>query len=119
MVGAGAGFETRGSENSFNVVEIDLASGAGRVQFYKYLPKFHEWKANTDANPQHPKGIFEFEIERIAERAREVAEATRPADTSGPIVGYHMISYSLTYLLVGDLPAARAAAEAAWEYDVP
>jgi len=35
IIGAGAGFETRESANSFNVTEIDMHTGAGRVQFYK------------------------------------------------------------------------------------
>ncbi len=72
LIGAGASFETRESENSFNVVEIDLATGAGRVEFYKYLADYHEWKQNTDANPSDKQGIFHFEIERI----RPPAQAT-------------------------------------------
>ncbi len=65
IIGAGASFETRESENSFNVVEIDPSNGAGKVQFYKYLPKHNRWKEDTDANPEDKQGIFPFEIKRL------------------------------------------------------
>ncbi len=69
LIGAGAGYERRESEhNSFNLVEIDLATGEGRVQFYKYLPDHHLWKLNTDANPDDPAGVFAFDLERGRER---------------------------------------------------
>ena len=71
LIGAGASFDKRESENSFNVAEIDLETGKGEVQFYKYLPKDHRWKANTDANPDHERGLFEFTIEKIARQARQ------------------------------------------------
>lgn len=66
LIGAGASFETRESHNSFNVVEIDLATGAGEAQFFKYLPDHHMWKIDTDANPGQERGIFNFTIERLA-----------------------------------------------------
>ena len=52
LIGAGASFETRESHNSFNVVEIDLETGAGEVQFYKYLPDHHRWKARHRRQPR-------------------------------------------------------------------
>jgi predicted MPP superfamily phosphohydrolase len=72
LMGAGPSFETRESENLFNVVEIDLETGAGEVQFYKYLPDSHLWKANTHANPNNERGIFQFTVERLARQAWQV-----------------------------------------------
>ena len=66
LISAGASFETRESHNSFNVVEIDLLTGAGEAQFFKYLPDQNMWRINTDANPSHERGIFQFTIERLA-----------------------------------------------------
>ena len=64
------------ANNSFNVVEIDLDTGAGEVQFYKYLPDYHRWQVNTDANPNNERGIFpEFTVERLA-RASGQANAS-------------------------------------------
>jgi predicted phosphodiesterase len=65
MIGAGACFENRETENSFNLVEIDLETGKGLVQFYKYLPLHNRWVKNRDVNPSHSDGAFAFEIERI------------------------------------------------------
>ena len=66
LISAGASFETRESHNSFNVVEIDLLTGAGEAQFFKYLPDQNMWRINTDANPSHERGAFQFTIERLA-----------------------------------------------------
>ncbi len=65
IIGAGASFETRESENSFNVVKIDLATGSGAVQFFKYLAKHNRWKKNTDVNPDDDRGIFHFTIDSL------------------------------------------------------
>lgn len=66
LISAGASFEKRESEdNSFNVGEIDLTTGSGEVQFYKYLHDHNLWKDNTDANPGDPRGIFHFQIDRL------------------------------------------------------
>jgi len=62
IIGAGAGFETRDSRNSFNVVEIDSETGEGNVQFYKYLPDHNRWKKDTDVNPSDDDGRFAFQI---------------------------------------------------------
>jgi tetratricopeptide (TPR) repeat protein/predicted MPP superfamily phosphohydrolase len=94
LVSAGASFETRDSENSFNVVEIDLETGRGQVQFYKYLPAFHRWKKDTDVNPDHPEGLFPFTIERLAIRAEARAREAATTETALPILGRHVISYS-------------------------
>ena len=64
IIGAGAGFETRDSRNSFNVVEIDSETGEGNVQFYKYLPDHNRWKKDTDVNPSTDDGSFAFQIGR-------------------------------------------------------
>ncbi len=62
IIGAGAGYEARESRNSFNLVEIDPETGAGRVEFYKYLPDHHRWKKDTDVNPDADDGGFRFQI---------------------------------------------------------
>jgi predicted MPP superfamily phosphohydrolase len=71
VIGAGASFESRESRNSFNMVEIDLISGDGRVQFYKYLHEHHLWKKDTDANPKEDDGHFPFVINAIRDNPIE------------------------------------------------
>lgn len=69
IIGAGASYESRESENSFNIVEIDLLTGHGEVQFYKYLKDYRRWKRNTDINPNDPDGKFRFQIEKIQQQS--------------------------------------------------
>jgi len=85
LIGAGASFEKRESENSFNIVQIDLDSGAGEVQFYKYLPNFHRWKENTEANPDYERGVFPFVIEGIKRQAPPARRSgAEPTSGIGP-----------------------------------
>jgi len=87
IIGAGAAFESRESYNSFNIVEINLATGKGTSQFYKYLPNHHIWKKDTDANPRDPKGIFPFSLDRVSAqppRPVETAAACAPAVKTPP-----------------------------------
>lgn len=65
---AGASFESRDSQNAFDVIELDLATGKGQVQFYKYLSSDHIWIKNNEVNPHHENGVFHFEIKRLAEK---------------------------------------------------
>ncbi|MCP4667426.1 MAG: NACHT domain-containing protein, partial [Deltaproteobacteria bacterium] len=62
IIGAGAGFETRKSRNSFNVVEIDLETGAGKARFYRYLADHDHWKKDIYVNPYEDDGEFPFQI---------------------------------------------------------
>ena len=62
-IGAGASYETRESENSFNVGVLDLETGQGKIQFYKYLQKNNRWTKNTDINlDEDDEGRFSFVI---------------------------------------------------------
>jgi predicted MPP superfamily phosphohydrolase len=65
IIGSGASFESRESQNCFNLVEIDLTNGEGCVQFYKYLHQHNCWKKDTDANPDQEDGHFPITIESI------------------------------------------------------
>lgn len=65
VIGAGASYESRTSKNSFNVVEIELATGSAKVQSYKYLPDHHLWKVDTDFNPVTSDGHFHFKLSSI------------------------------------------------------
>ncbi len=65
VIGAGASYESRTSKNSFNVVEIELATGSAKVQSYKYLPDHHLWKVDTDFNPVTSDDYFHFTISSI------------------------------------------------------
>ncbi len=60
-IGAGASYEKRESDNSFDIVEIDLASGKGRAQFYAYVSEHRTWVKNNRVNP-HTDGVFEFAV---------------------------------------------------------
>jgi hypothetical protein len=63
IIGAGASYETRKSENSFNVGVLDLETGNGKVQFYKYLGLENRWTKNTDVNlDEDDDGRFPFVI---------------------------------------------------------
>ncbi len=74
IISAGACYEKRESENSFDTVEIDLTTGEGRVQFYKYVPDRNRWTKNTDVNLDHEDGIFCFDVETIADNPLKVPE---------------------------------------------
>lgn len=75
MIGAGASYEKRNSENSFNVGVLDLETGNGTIQFYKYLEKLNRWTENTDINLDNKdNGRFHFEIPNIRERLLNSAQ---------------------------------------------
>ncbi|MCP4702700.1 MAG: hypothetical protein GY862_38450 [Gammaproteobacteria bacterium] len=62
LINAGAGFETRESHNSFNIVEIDLHTRQGRVAFFKYLHAHNVWVKHLEAAPHDPDGFFSFTL---------------------------------------------------------
>ncbi|MBN2442310.1 MAG: SUMF1/EgtB/PvdO family nonheme iron enzyme [Spirochaetales bacterium] len=62
MLCAGASFTKRDAYNSFEMIDLDLATGEGTARFYKYLPDFNIWKINTDVNPATTDGSFSFTI---------------------------------------------------------
>jgi predicted phosphodiesterase len=70
IIGAGASYEKRTSENSFNVGVLDLETGKGKVQFYKFIEKQGNcWTENTDINlREKDNGRFSFEIPNLKER---------------------------------------------------
>ncbi len=65
-IAAGAAYETRESCNSFNLTEINLNSGQGQVQFYKYIASKDRWVKDVEINPDHPDGIFFFEVNKLS-----------------------------------------------------
>lgn len=82
LIGAGASFEKRESENSFNIVQIDMITGKGELQFYKYLPKHNVWKENTDVNSD-PRGIFKFDIKkRLNIKTKPNTRINNPTDST-------------------------------------
>jgi len=78
VVAAGAAFESQTSRNSFNVVEVDLQTGAGQVAFYKYLPGHHRWNRDRDVALDDPDGVFHFELPGLR-HAPVVAPTAPPA----------------------------------------
>ncbi|MGZ3752744.1 MAG: metallophosphoesterase family protein, partial [Mucilaginibacter sp.] len=69
IIGAGASYETRESENSFNVGVLDLETGEGKVQFYKYIKNQFRWTKNTEINlDEDDDGRFPFVISSLQER---------------------------------------------------
>jgi 3',5'-cyclic AMP phosphodiesterase CpdA len=70
IIGAGASYEKRTSENSFNVGVLDLETGKGKVQFYKFIEKQgNRWTKNTEINlDEDDNGRFPFEIPNLKER---------------------------------------------------
>ncbi len=90
MITAGAAYETRQDRNSFNRVSIDLTTGQGRVELWKYLALHHCWNRDHDTNPHHPEGLFEFDVPGIQKQPLSVAAAapTVPAQPpAAPIAG--------------------------------
>ncbi|KJV07562.1 metallophosphoesterase [Methylocucumis oryzae] len=80
IIGAGASYETRNSENSFNVGKLDLDTGEGKIQFYKYLEKSHRWTKNTDVNlDEDDEGRFPF---TIPVRQNRIVTSAAQVDTS-------------------------------------
>lgn len=86
IIGAGASYETRESENSFNVGVLDLETGNGKIQFYKYLKNLNRWTKNTDINlDEDDEGRFSFEIPALKEKSL-VAEKKTPESEKIAIV---------------------------------
>jgi len=69
IIGAGASYETRNSENSFNVGVLNVETGEGKIQFYKYIEKLNRWNINTDVNlDEDDNGRFPFTIPSLTSR---------------------------------------------------
>ncbi len=65
IIGAGASYETRESHNSFDLIEIDLATGEAWVEFYRYIPERQCWSKDFAVYPYREDGRFPFTIEDI------------------------------------------------------
>lgn len=63
FISAGSAFETRTTQNGFNIIEIDPDTLNGNVTFYKYISSEHLWIKNKDINHEND-GLFEFEIKK-------------------------------------------------------
>lgn len=68
------------------MIELDLATGKGHVQFYKYLTLHHTWIKNNEVNPHHENGVFQFEIKRLTEKpvVTPTSESIPPAPKVEP-----------------------------------
>lgn len=105
LIGAGAAYEARESENSFNTVEIDIATGEGKVRFFKYLPDHDLWKRNTDVNPHSEDGSFAFtltstlksplEFEKDGHGEKEAPSETIKEERQGKTETYFIHDYKL------------------------
>ncbi|WP_019867460.1 metallophosphoesterase [Methylovulum miyakonense] len=82
IIGAGACYETRTSENSFNVGVLDLDMSNGKIQFYKYLDKDQQWTKNTDINlNEDDDGRFPFTIPSLPNRILTPTPQTNKSPT--------------------------------------
>jgi formylglycine-generating enzyme required for sulfatase activity len=105
LVGAGASCETRESRNAFNLFEIDLNTGTGKVVFYKYLPDHNRWKRDTAVNPDQDDGHFPFQMRNTIGGREETAGVAdgrlRPATEEGgarhasPGAAFHMDAHKI------------------------
>ena len=62
IIGAGASYETRESENSFYLGLVNIETGKGKIQFYKYISRVNRWTKNTDVNLDEEDGHFPFNL---------------------------------------------------------
>ncbi len=67
-IGAGASYETRESENSFNLGVVNTETGKGKIQFYKYISRANRWTKNTDVNLDEEDGHFPFEVPSVKDK---------------------------------------------------
>lgn len=77
FIHAGSSFEKRESENSFDVIELDLENLNGQVTHYKYLPAKHIWVLNKDIN-QQSDGIFNFKINKTKNTSIKLKSESLP-----------------------------------------
>ncbi|RPD39493.1 metallophosphoesterase [Chitinophaga barathri] len=63
FIAAGAGYESRSSQNGFNIIEIDPDDLKIKGMHYKYLPERHTWVVNKDINVE-TDGVFEFSLQK-------------------------------------------------------
>ncbi len=100
LLGAGAAYESRSSRNGFNLVEIDLSSGAGMASFFKYLPQYHCWNRDNDVCPHESDGVFKFQVKALQ---GVVAAEKRPESFSKPTSAEPMSVHLIhDYLLPAD-----------------
>jgi DNA repair exonuclease SbcCD nuclease subunit len=89
FITAGASYENREQENSFNIITLNLNTLNGASIAYKYLPSQHKWILNKDINP-NTDGRFEFVIKRNSVIDQSVVSVSA---TSKKYVAVFDISY--------------------------
>ena len=82
IIGAGASYETRTSENSFNLGVVNIETGEGKIQFYKYISRANRWTKNTDVNLDEDDGHFPFDLPSIKASNLSVPESKKITSTS-------------------------------------
>ena len=85
LITAGAAYEARQHRNGFNRVSIDLVSGQGQVELWKYVADYHCWNRDNDTNPHHSQGLFTFEVAGIREQPLRLAPPTASPPPAGPL----------------------------------
>ena len=97
-IGAGASYETRESENSFNLGVVNTETGKGKIQFYKYISRANRWTKNTDVNLDEEDGHFPFELPSVKEKlitsTRSKSDKETSAEQVGPVLSDTLLSYS-------------------------
>ena len=63
FINSGAAYESRESQNGFNIIKLDIETLEGFVTFYKYLSDQHIWTINKDINIQDD-GMFKFKLDK-------------------------------------------------------
>jgi predicted phosphodiesterase len=76
-IGAGASYDTRESDNSFNIGILDLETGKGKVQFYKYISDKNRWTKNTDVNLDEDDGHFPFIISSLQQNPLDIKDVSK------------------------------------------
>jgi metallophosphoesterase superfamily enzyme len=64
IISAGAAYENRMTQNSFDIIEIDLKDLQTKVVFYKYVSKEHLWTQNKEINRDND-GVFNFKMTKV------------------------------------------------------
>jgi formylglycine-generating enzyme required for sulfatase activity/3',5'-cyclic AMP phosphodiesterase CpdA len=82
IINTGACFKTRTSENRFGRIEVDLNTGCGKVQFYKYIHEDNIWIEDKERNPEEKDGHLSFDIkinkEKLIKKIETIIEDISP-----------------------------------------
>ncbi len=71
IVKAGPVFDSSNMPNSYNIVQLDLSTGMGKVILRKYNEKRNEWQKDIESTGEEKDGVIDIEVSKITRNLRK------------------------------------------------